>query len=100
MTKRREGRTKGGHQWLYYWILKALVEQGDEGTKHATTHLVLKEIEGELVNEDRHRVSTGETRIENYIAWARADLVAVDAAVCKPVPRLTPGKFRTAERSG
>jgi len=52
-----------------------LVDAGGQESKQAVIHRVLPRIESELVEEDREHVATGETRIENSIAWARDALV-------------------------
>src|SRR5208283_5068881 len=71
VATRRKDRTKGGRKWLFYWVLTALVDAGGQESKQAVIHRVLPRIESELVEDDREHVATGETRIENSIAWAR-----------------------------
>ena len=68
-------KRSGGRRWLHYWVLSGLKEAEGEGSKGSITQWVLKRIEGELVASDYEGVKTGETNIENAIAFAQADLV-------------------------
>lgn len=71
----RQTRTKGGRGWLYFWILSALVEAGGQDSKQGVIHRLLPRLASELADDDRGHVKTGETRIENSIAWACDELV-------------------------
>jgi hypothetical protein len=72
---KRRTRTLGGRKWLHPLLLIALVEAGGQQSNRWVTSWVLSKIQSQLIPEDHERVKTGETRIENQIAWARKDLV-------------------------